>query len=64
MRREGAGWPKIGNGGMIATRWGEMVEGSTSTGWRLAPTPHPCGTASSHPMDHVWPLPLLRLWAP
>lgn len=45
------GAPKWGMGGMIATRWGEMGEGGTSTGWRLTPVPHPFGTAALHPRD-------------
>lgn len=49
---------------MIATWRGEMSKGGTSTAWRLKPVPHPSGTAASHPTDHVWPLPLLQLWAP
>lgn len=51
MRREGDGCPKVGNGGMIATRWGEMGEGGMSTGWRLAPVPHRFGTAALYPRD-------------
>lgn len=64
MRREGDGCPKAGNGAMAAIRWGEMGEVGTSAGWRVAPIPHPFGTAASHPTDRVWPLPLLRLQAP
>ena len=42
----------------------QVGEGSMSIGWRLTPIPHPFGTAASHPMPCVWPLPLLWLWAP
>lgn len=60
MRKERDKCSKMGNGGMIATRWGERAEGGTSTGQSTSPKP----LWYCSPPDHIWPLLLLRLWAP
>lgn len=39
MRKERDKCSKMGNGGMIATRWGERAEGGTSTGQSTSPKP-------------------------